>query len=434
MTPRLPENHTPTWREAVRFWGRLGLISFGGPAGQIAIMHRELVEEKKWVTEPQFLHALNYCMLLPGPEAQQLATYLGWRMHGVRGGVVAGALFVLPSALLLWGLSYVYAAYGNLPVLSAIFYGLKCVVLALVIEAVLRLSKRALRGPLPAAVAVLAFFAIFEWQVPFPFLVVGAALIGWAGSFVFPKGPGLLRPESGRETPVRDNGRVSPISTVRVAVICLLLWWAPLGAAFWVFGGESILFRQGIFFSQAALVTFGGAYAVLPYVADHAVSAGWVGPEQMMAGLALAESTPGPLIMVLQFVGFLGGWQNPMEGIPPLVAATLCAVLTTWCTFLPSFLFILVGAPYVERLRGWARCDAALTAVTAAVVGVILNLALWFGSHLLLPFGGRFDGTAAILALLAWIALNKHVPGGVLSVIVAGGAAGWLVHVLGWAG
>ena len=422
----------PSFREAFLFWLKLGFISFGGPAGQIAIMHRELVDRRKWVSEGEFMHALNYCMLLPGPEAQQLATYLGWRLHGNRGGVVAGSLFVLPSVFLLLALSYVYAAYGHVPGLAAVFYGLKCVVLALVLEAVFRLGKKSLKTPLLAAVAVLAYAAIAHLHIAFPWVLLGAALVGFGSSFWRSSKPLVMRPEE--EPAARPGPSTWPAwgTTLKMTLLCTGCWLLPLAVAWAVAGSGSILVQQGIFFSKAALLTFGGAYAVLPYVADHAVSMAWLNPSQMMAGLALAESTPGPLIMVLQFVGFLGGWQNPDPGRGPLLSAVLCAGLTTWCTFLPSFLFILVGAPYVERLRGLVRFDAALSAVTSAVVGVVFGLAVWFGSHLLAPLGERFDLTAAVLSLVAFVLL-KFRNAEVLWVVLAGGAAGWCVTALGWA-
>jgi len=420
---------TPSFREAFFFWLKLGFISFGGPAGQIAIMHRELVDRRKWISEGEFMHALNYCMLLPGPEAQQLATYLGWRLHGNRGGVVAGSLFVLPSVFLLLALSYVYAAYGHVPGLAAVFYGLKCVVLALVLEAVFRLGKKSLKTPLLAGVAVLAYVALTYLHIAFPWVLLGAALVGFGSSFFHKSQPLVLRPEN--EPAPGPGAWPARGTTLKTALVCAGCWLLPLAVAWAVLGSGSILVQQGFFFSKAALMTFGGAYAVLPYVADHAVSMAWLNPSQMMAGLALAESTPGPLIMVLQFVGFLGGWQSPDPGWSPLFSAVLCAGLTTWCTFLPSFLFILVGAPYVERLRGLVRFDAALSAVTSAVVGVVFGLAVWFGSHLLVPLGERFDLTAAVLALLAFVLLKfRRVE--VLWVVLAGGAAGWCVTALGW--
>lgn len=428
MTPEASTPVRPTFREALKFWIKLGFISFGGPAGQIAVMHRELVEKKKWVGEGSFLHALNYCMLLPGPEAQQLATYLGWRLHGLRGGIVAGAFFVLPAAFLLWALSWVYVAHGEVPWVAAVFYGLKCAVLAIVFDAVLRVGKKALKHPVMWALAALAFLALAVLKVPFPALILGAGVIGFAGA--------RWRPDifkaggHGAADPVAHGGAPSWSRTLRVAAVCLVLWLAPLTLVFATLGGASTLAEQGVFFSQAALVTFGGAYAVLPYVAQHAVEMQWLTAPQMLAGLALAETTPGPLIMVLQFVGFVGGWHQP-DLASPLLSATLCAALTTWCTFLPSFLFILAGAPHVESMRRMPRLNGALAAITAAVVGVILNLALWFGASLLGAGSGRVDTAALALALGAF-ALLKLAKWDVVWVVLAGGAAGWLLGALGW--
>jgi chromate transporter len=420
----------PSFREALRFWFKLGLISFGGPAGQIAIMHRELVDRRKWVTESQFLHALNYCMLLPGPEAQQLATYLGWRMHGIRGGVVAGVLFILPSAFLLWGLSWIYVEYGAVPWVASVFYGLKCAVLAIVFDAVLRVGNRALKHPVMWSLAALAFGLIYFLKVPFPAVVVGAAVVGFMGAKIYPKIFASAGHGAVDEVPTA-GARPSIGRSCRIAGVCLILWMLPVLVVWGWLGTGSTLFAQAAFFSKAALVTFGGAYAVLPYVAQHAVEAYWVTPPQMLAGMALAETTPGPLIMVLQFVGFLGGWHQPDFPQAPLLSATACAALTTWCTFLPSFLFILAGAPYVESMRGMPRLNGALAAITASVVGVMLNLAVWFTLSILWPMNGVLDGTAFALALASFGAI-RILKWEVAWVVLAGGVAGWCVNAMGW--
>jgi chromate transporter len=368
-TPRVP------FAEAARFWTKLGFINFGGPAGQIAILHREVVERRKWVDEERFLHALNFCMLLPGPEAQQLATYVGWLMHGWRGGVVAGALFVLPSVFVLLGLSWIYVEHGDLAPVAALFAGLQPAVVALVASAALRIGRRALRSRLKIAVAIAAFVAIRFGGVPFPLILAAASLIGW-----FPSeraGDAVL---AGAHT-----GAISSRRTLATVAICAALWWSPVLAAGLLLGWSGVHVAQGLFFSKAAMVTFGGAYAVLPYVAEHAVNRyAWLEPREMLDGLGLAETTPGPLIMVVQFVGFLGGWRQHGE-LPPGASAVLAALLTTWVTFLPSFLWVFAGAPYIERLRGMTRLSAAMAMISAAVVGVVLDLALWFGQRALWP-------------------------------------------------
>jgi chromate transporter len=401
------ESVKPTFSEALRFWLKLGFISFGGPAGQIAIMHTEVVNRRRWVDESRFLHALNYCMLLPGPEAQQLATYLGWLMHGVKGGVAAGALFVLPAALLLWGLSWVYMACGEVPWIAAIFQGLQPAVLAIVLAALLRLGSKALKNPIMWSLAVLSFAAFFFLKAPFILVIFVAAVIGWFGSKISPKTFAIASGHgSVAAGELHEPIKVSLWQTARTVLVCLALWLLPVLLIGWQLGWGSVWYQQGLFFSKAALVTFGGAYAVLPYVAQQAVEQyAWLSPPQMMTGLALAETTPGPLIMVLQFVGFAGGWQQP-GNFSPLLSATLGAAITTWVTFLPSFLFILAGAPYVERLRHVTALSAALAAITAAVVGVILNLAVWFAWHtVVLPSG--VDWVSLVVALLLFYAMQK---------------------------
>jgi chromate transporter len=415
----MPPDAKPSFREAVRFWFKLGCIGFGGPAGQIAIMHRELVEQRRWIAEADFSKALDFCMLLPGPEAQQLATWLGWRLHGTRGGVAAGALFVLPAAFLLLGLSWLYMAGGHLPWLADFFRGLAAAVVALVFEAVPRLGRRALKNSLHWVLAAAAFFAIQFFNTPFVAIFAVAAFAGWMSKRSQPRA-------SMQKPPAPAWGR-----TLLTAGVCLVLWWTPiLVVASWL-GWESTPARMGLFFSQAAVVTFGGAYAVLPYVAQQAVEThGWLTSAQMMSGLALAETTPGPLIMVLQFVGFVGGWQNP-GSLTPAAAAVLCAALTTWVTFLPSFLFILTGGPHVEKFSALPWLSGALSGITAAVVGVVLNLAVDFTRHALWPSGGGIDWFVGVLAVAAFVALQR-LRSGLLPVIAFCGLAGWIGGVFGF--
>jgi chromate transporter len=444
-TPQSPSDDAmihrpPTFAEAFRFWLKLGLISFGGPTGQIAIMHAELVGKKRWISESRFLHALNYCMLLPGPEAQQLATYVGWLLHGTAGALVAGSLFVIPSAILLWVLSYVYVSFGNVPLIAAVFYGLKPAVMAIVAHAVLRIGKRALRNPVMWTIAGLAFVAIFFLKAPFPLIIFSAALIGLLGSRIAPSSFQVLKshaPTDGAPTSVLDDhhetpahARFSASRAVRVLIVSLLLWWTPVLLAGATLGWTHSVAQEGLFFSKAAMVTFGGAYAVLPYVAQQAVERfSWLGPAQMLDGLGLAETTPGPLIMVLQFVGFVGGWNHPGP-LSPLLAATLGAMMTTWVTFVPCFLWILLGAPYIESLRGRNRLSAALSSITAAVVGVVLNLAVWFGLHVLFPGENQIDWYAAGVATLGFLVLTGTKTG-VVTVVLAGGLLGLLGHMFG---
>ena len=408
----------PLFREALLYWLLLGCISFGGPAGQIAIMHRELVEKRRWISEGHFLHALNFCMLLPGPEAQQLATYLGWRLHGWRGGVVAGALFVIPSMFILFALSWLYMAYGELPWLAAIFYGLLAAVIAVVAEAVLRIGKKALKSPALWGMAAASFVAIYFFQVSFVIIIFTAAAIGWFGSRMLPKqfpagkghGSGAANEDAGYIS-LPPSPAASWSRSAGILSVCLTLWWVPVIALGAWLGWGSTAFQQGTFFSQAALVTFGGAYAVLPYVAQQAVeNFHWLSHPQMMTGLALAETTPGPLIMVLQFVGFVGGWQSHPVGMSPLAGATIGALITTWVTFVPCFLFVFLGAPHVENLRTQPRLGAALTAITAAVVGVILNLGVKFSIHALWP-AGQFDWFIAVVAVAAFVAMQRFKAG-----------------------
>jgi chromate transporter len=433
--------------DALRFWLRLGLISFGGPAGQIAIMHAELVEKRRWISERRFLHALNYCMLLPGPEAQQLATYLGWLMHRTWGGIAAGALFVLPSLALLIALSWAYMALGDQPVVAGLFYGIKPAVTAIVLHAAWRIGSRVLKNAWMWAIAAAAFVAIFALQAPFPAIVLAAGLIGYLGSRVAPQhfatggghgggvksyGPALIDDD----TPTPAHARYSTARLARVLAIGLALWALPMALlAAWV-GVAGTYTQMGWFFTKAALLTFGGAYAVLPYFYQGAVTHfGWLTPTQMIDGLALGETTPGPLIMVVAFVAFVGGWQSGELAVlfgpeHRLVAATLAAVIVTWFTFLPSFVFILAGGPLVESTHGELRFTGPLAAITAAVVGVIVNLALFFGQHVLWPHGwsGPFDAVAAAIALAAALALFRFKRG-VIEVIAGSAAVGLAFHL-----
>src|SRR6266403_947786 len=370
-------HRAPSFGEAFRFWLKLGFISFGGPTGQIAMMHAELVEKKRWIDNARFLHALNFCMLLPGPEAQQLAIYIGWLLHKTRGGVFAGALFVIPSIFILWALSYVYVAFGNIPWIAAIFYGLKPAVLAIVAAAVIRIGSKALKNAVMWSIAMTAFAAIYFFRVPFPLIIIGAGIIGLIGGKILPQFfLGSLDHEAGSTSSVEG---ICPSPTLgssfirvfQISATWIFLWWLPLALAGIFLGTQHTIFREGLFFSKAALVTFGGAYAVLPYVSQLAVEHyQWLRADQMLDGLGLAETTPGPLIMVLQFVGFLGAWNHP-GNLPPLVSATLGALVTTWTTFVPCFLWVFLGAPYIEKLRDVKLLTAALSTVTAAVVAML---------------------------------------------------------------
>lgn len=436
---RAPETPTPSFVEALRFWVRLGFISFGGPAGQIAIMHRELVERRRWISEERFLHALNFCMMLPGPEAQQLATYVGWLLHGARGGIVAGALFVLPSAFILLCLSYIFVAYGDVPAVVGVLSGFKPVVVAIVFEAVLRIGRRTLTSRAHIMIAVGAFLAVLVLEVPFPMLVLGAAVAGLVMVKSRSSELGITRavPRLEDQMPSRfstplTGSDLAPQQTVpsirrifRTLAVGLLLWIVPLiSLAVWR-GWDSLHVAEYSFFTRAALVTFGGAYAVLPYVSQAAVgSYAWLTQAQMMDGLALAETTPGPLIMVLQFVGFMGGWNHP-EGMSPLLSALTGAVVTTYATFLPCFLFIFLGAPYVEVLRDSGHLRGALSGVTASVVGVVLHLALVFGTAVIWPTGlsGGSDWFAILLSITSFCVL-VFLRSDVVWVILAGGLAG----------
>jgi chromate transporter len=415
--------------EALRYWARLGFINFGGPAGQIAIMHDELVDKKRWISNNRFLHALNYCMLLPGPEAQQLAIYIGWLLNGNLGGIAAGIFFVLPAFFLILGLSWTYAAHGDIAWIAAVFYGLQAAVIALVAAAVIRVGSKALKNHVLIGIAAAAFGAIFFVKVPFPFIVVAAALIGFVGARVAPKvftgsehgdedDESVLGDAADERRTARNGWR-----TFRVLAIGLVVWWAPLLLVMGLRGTDDTLSKEAVFFSQAAMVTFGGAYAVLAYINQAAVQHfGWLEPGQMVTGLGLAESTPGPLIMVTEFVGFLGAYRFP-GALDPVIAGILGATVTVWATFAPCFLWIFLGAPFIERLRENRALNAALSSVTAAVVGVILNLAVTFGivalfksvrqGHLLgltfpLPHVSSLDVFAFLLAVVGFVALWKY--------------------------
>jgi len=385
---------------------KLGFINFGGPAGQIAIMHRELVDGRRWVTESLFLRALNFVTVLPGPEAQQLATYIGWRLHGTLGGIVAGSFFVIPSIFVLLVLSWLAAIGADVPAIAGLLYGIQTVVIAIVVEAVLRIGRRALRHPVLYGIAAAAFVGLYFLHVPFPIVVIGAGVLG---ALLHARWPEPFRPQghgaAAQSTAGSDAAAPPPVRRLlAMAWVFLVLWAAPVGALVLWRGPSDVLVQEALFFTQAAFVTIGGAYAVLSYIADVAVNVyGWVDAHQMVQGLGLAESTPGPLIMVTQYVGFLGAWRHHGD-LDPLLAGVLGALTTTYVTFLPSFFFVLGGAPYFEALAGNRRLQASLTAVTAAIVGVILNLAVFFGLQVLLP-GGRLDGFALAMGLAAYLAL-----------------------------
>ena len=446
-----------TLGEAFWVWLRIAALSFGGPAGQIAVMHRILVDEKRWIGEHRFLHALNYCMLLPGPEAQQLATYIGWLMHRTRGGIVAGGLFVLPGLVSIMALSWVYALYGRVGIVSALFFGLKAAVLAIVLQAVVRIGGRALRNRVMLGLAAVAFVLIFFAGVPFPLIVLAAGLIGWvggrAGLAVFKVGGGHGAAKGaivedaetllGEELPA--HARMSMMQALRVAGMWLVLWLVPVAALLIWLGPANVFSQIATFFSTMAVVTFGGAYAVLAYVAQEAVqSYHWLKPGEMLDGLGMAETTPGPLIMVLQFVGFMGAYRSPGM-LPPLLAGTLGGLLATWVTFVPCFLWIFLGAPFVERLRGNAAVAGALSAITAAVVGVVLNLAIWFAIHTLFrsvapwrfgpvrfdaPVPANVDPWALLLSLAAAVAILRF-KAGTLVTLAATSAAGVALYLAG---
>ncbi|MEO8299221.1 MAG: chromate efflux transporter [Burkholderiales bacterium] len=443
MTPDLPPAPV-SFLQALRFWLKLGFISFGGPAGQIAIMHTELVERRRWIGEQRFLHALNYCMVLPGPEAQQLATYIGWLMHRTWGGIVAGALFVLPSLGILIALSWVYVRHGDLPVVAGIFYGIKPAVTALVLHAAHRIGTRALKNRWMWGIAALAFVAIFAFDAPFPTIVAAAALIGhfgarrWPAVFALGGGHGSAKQGYGPaliddHTPTPAHVRYTTGGLVRVLAIGGGLWVLVMGTLVATQGWQATLTKMGWFFTKAALLTFGGAYAVLPYVYQGAVEQyQWLSGAQMIDGLGLGETTPGPLIMVVAFVGFVGGWARQVLGPDALfLGAALAAGVVTFFTFLPSFIFILAGGPLIEATHGRLGFTAPLSAITAAVVGVIVNLALFFAYHVLWPqgFGGRFDLASALITTAAAVALFRYKVG-VLPLLGACALAGLVIRLL----
>ena len=437
-----------TLSAAMHFWLKLGFISFGGPAGQIAIMHRELVDERRWISESRFLHALNYCMVLPGPEAQQLATYLGWLMHGALGGIVAGSLFVLPSLVILIALSWVYVTFGDLPLVAGVFYGIKPAVTAIVAQAAWRIGGRTLRNRWLMAIALAAFVAIFALNVPFPAIVLGAALLGLAGGRVKPTlfaishSPTASQVGTGAamindDTPVPQRLTWRPLTALAHSAVGFALWAGAMALLIANNGIDSTLSQMGWFFTKAALLTFGGAYAVLPYVYQGAVeSFQWLTAAQMIDGLALGETTPGPLIMVVAFVGYLGGVANSVVSGYPFASGALAALVVTYFTFLPSFLFILIGGPFIESTRGNLQLQAPLTAITAAVVGVIVNLAVFFAWHVCWPqgkvgdvFAGGIDSFAVVLTLTAAVALIRFKVN-VIWVIFTCGVAGYAVHTI----
>ena len=447
--------------EAFRVWLRVAALSFGGPAGQIALMHRILVEERRWIGEQRFLHALNYCMLLPGPEAQQLATYIGWLMHRTLGGVMAGVLFVLPGAISIMALSIVYALFGNVGLVAGLFFGLKAAVLGVVLQAVIRVGSRALRNRTLVALAAAAFLGIFVFAVPFPVIVLGAGLIGFlgarAGVAAFQAGGGHAPTKGAALLDDRDSllgeelpahARPTLRSALRVSAVCLALWLVPVAAILATVGPGHVFGQIATFFSTMAVVTFGGAYAVLAYVAQQAVEAyGWLRPGEMLDGLGMAETTPGPLVMVLQFVGFMGAYRDP-GALPPLVAGVLGGLLATWVTFVPCFLFIFLGAPFIETLRGNRALHGALTAITAAVVGVILNLAIWFAIHAIFREARPVRGWGVAFDLPVWSSLNVwalllsgaailalfRFRVGMIPTLAACSAAGLGLHLADWVG
>lgn len=446
--------HRISLGEAFRVWLRVACLSFGGPAGQIAVMHRILVEEKHWISEHRFLHALNYCMLLPGPEAQQLATYIGWLLHRTAGGIMAGGLFILPGIIAIMGLSYIYAAYGNVGFVEALFFGLKAAVLAIVIQAVVRVGKRALRNNIMIALAGIAFVAIFFFGVPFPIIIIAAGVIGYLGARSGrPEFAATEHGGSGKKAAVDslfgdelpEHVRPSLPRALRVGAFWLSLWLVPVAALLIGLGEANVFSQIALFFSKMALVTFGGAYAVLAYVAQQAVEHyHWVQPREMLDGLGMAETTPGPLIMVLQFVGFMAAFRDP-NGLSPMLAGTLGGLLATWVTFTPCFLWIFLGGPFIETLRGNKGLAGALTAITAAVVGVILNLSIWFALHTLfrqtmpvhslglsfdMPVPSSVDIPALILSIAAATAIFRFNVG-MLWVLAGSCLAGIAARMVG---
>jgi chromate transporter len=439
--------HGISFGEAFWVWLRIALLSFGGPAGQIAVMHRILVEEKNWISEARFLHALNYCMLLPGPEAQQLATYIGWLLHRTAGGIMAGGLFIVPGIVAIMGLSYVYAAFGNVGLVEAVFFGLKAAVLAIVVQAVVRVARRALRNNVMLALAAIAFVAIFFFDVPFPIIIIAAGVIGYLGARSGRPEFAAVEHGGGNGGKAAVHVRPSLARALRVSLVWLLLWIVPVAALLIGLGPANVFSQIALFFSKMAMVTFGGAYAVLAYVAQQAVEHyHWLQPREMLDGLGMAETTPGPLIMVLQFVGFMAAYRDP-GALSPMVAASLGGLLATWVTFVPCFLWIFLGAPYIETLRGNKGLAGALSAITAAVVGVILNLSIWFGLHTLfrqttpvrsfglsfdMPVWSSLDVAAFVLAAAAATAIFRFNVG-MIWVLAGSCAAGVALRFAGLA-
>lgn len=442
------------FREAFWVWVKVAIYSFGGPAGQIAVMHNILVEEKRWVSEGRFLHALNYCMLLPGPEAQQLAIYIGWLLHKTRGGLVAGALFVLPGFVSILLLSILYAGFQEVTLVQALFFGLKPAVMAVVVEAVVRIGRRVLKNEVMVSLAALSFIAIFFLNAPFPLIILSAGLIGYVGGRLWLEKFYIIQGHNSGKDGVGDNDQgvvdiptklihPSLTRTLQILLLGLFLWFGPLLLVRLIFGPDTVFMDIGIFFSQAAVVTFGGAYAVLAYIAQQAVEVyGWLRPGEMLDGLGMAETTPGPLIQVVQFVGFMGAYRQP-GSLNPMLAGILGSILTTWVTFVPSFLWIFMGAPYIEYLRGNKALTTALSAITAAVVGVVLNLAVWFSLHtifgrvneiyfglirLQIPVWSTLSLPALLIAIGAFVALFRYKQS--MLVTLAGSAAAGLIYYL----
>lgn len=428
----------PTFGEAFKFWVKLGLISFGGPAGQISIMHHELVDQKKWVSNQRFLNALNYCMLLPGPEAQQLAIYIGWLLHRLPGGVVAGAFFVIPSIFILFALSYTYAAFGTIPWVASVFNGLKAAIMAIVVSAVIKIGKKALKNGIMVAIAAMSFIAIFFLRIPFPLIVLGAGLLGLVGRYALPAKFDVIR---GKDTRDFDVGyveiceepevcHIDPSTGRNIALVAVfvLLWLIPAVVLYTVLS-QRVFYTEALFFTKAAFLTFGGAYAVLAYIAQAGVEQyAWLTGPQMIDGLGLAETTPGPLIMVVQFVGFMAGW-NHSAGWNPVVGGMVGSLVATYFTFLPCFLFIFLGGPYIEKFRDNAALSAALSSITAAVVGVVLNLAVWFGLQVLMPADGGFNWFAAVIGVAAFVSI-QWFKAGIMAVIATAGLIGFIWFTL----
>ncbi len=449
-----PPASSVSWREAWWTWCRVAALSFGGPAGQIAVMHRILVEEKRWISEDRFLHALNYCMLLPGPEAQQLATYIGWLMHRTLGGLLSGILFIVPGFVSILALSVLYAGYQELPLVQGIFYGLKPAVVAVVLEAVIRIGKRSLKNRVMVALAALAFVSIFFLQVPFPVIVLTAGALGylggrlWPATFVVIKGHATKLAGSVPEHAISDShraaGRPSLVRTFGTLLLWLVVWLGPVAGVILWSGRDSVYAQEALFFSKVAVLTFGGAYSVLAYVAQECVHAyQWLQPGEMLDGLGMAETTPGPLIQVVQFVGFLGAYRQPGP-LSPMLAGVVGSVITMWVTFAPCFLWIFVGAPYIEHLRGRPTLNAALSTITAAVVGVVLNLSIWFSLHtifgnvaeyralgvrLLVPEWATVDVAALLIAAVAFVAMFRFKTG-MIATLAASSVIGLIYFLL----